>query len=310
MDLRQLTIFREAAKNLSFTRAAANLNYVQSNVTTQIRVLEEELGQPLFDRLGRQVVLTEAGQQLLVYAERLLRLAEEAQAAIATGMMPQGTLRIGSSESLCIYRLPALLRAFRGLYPRVHVIFRPSSYTELRRLVHEGEIDVALMNDDPANESGPGDEVLAYEQVWMVAAPDHPFARRAAIAPEDLDGADLLLTEPGCSYRSLFERVLNRARVYPGTVMEFNSLEAVKQCIMTGLGLSVMTAVAVAAEVEQGRLVKLPWTGPDLTVATHLIWHKDRWLSPSLSAFLNMARDMLKSAEQSAPLLDHRATAG
>lgn len=301
MDLRQLTIFREVAKHLSFTRAAMNLNYVQSNVTAQIRGLEEELGQPLFDRLGRQVVLTEAGQQLLEYAERLLRLAEEAQAAIAPGTMPRGTLRIGSSESLCVYRLPALLRAFRSRYPHVHVIFCPSSYAELRRLVHEGEIDVALVNEDPMDEDGPADEVLAYEQVWMIAAPDHPFASRETIAPEDLDGADLLLTEPRCSYRALLERALNRARVYPGTVMEFNSLEAVKQCVMTGLGVSVMTAVAVASEVEQGRLVRLPWSGPDLSVATHLIWHKDKWLSPSLTAFLNLAREILKTSTSTHP---------
>jgi DNA-binding transcriptional LysR family regulator len=297
MDLRQLTIFREVAKHLSFTRAAASLNYVQSNVTAQIRSLEEELGQPLFDRLGRQVALTEAGQQLLRYAEQLLRLAEEAQSAIATGTPPQGTLRIGSSESLCIYRLPALLRAFRMQYPRVHLIFRPSSYNELRRLVHEGEIDVAIMNDEVDSESGAGDEVLAHEPVWMVAAPDHPFARRASVVPEDLNGADLLLTEPGCSYRAILEQILKRARVFPGSIMEFNSLEAVKQCVMTGLGLSVLTAVAVSAEIEQGRLVKLPWNGPDLTVATHLVWHKDKWLSPSLDAFLTMARALLKREE-------------
>jgi DNA-binding transcriptional LysR family regulator len=297
MDLRQLTIFREVAKNLSFTKAAVQLNYVQSNVTAQIHALEEELGQPLFDRLGRQVVLTDAGQQLIDYADRLLRLAEEAQTAISTGTTPQGTLRIGASETLCIYRLPALLRAFRSSYPQVHLIFCPTSISERRRLVHEGSIDIAFMLDEVSSISEPGDELMTYEPVWLVAAPDHPFARQQAIGPEDLKGADLLLTEAGCSYRGLFERILNQAKIYPGTVMEFSSLEAVKQCVMTGLGLSVLPLMAVAPEVEQGRLLKLPWAGPDLTISSHMVWHKDKWLSPSLNAFLTMARAMLQTTD-------------
>ncbi len=294
MDLRQLTIFREVGKQLSFTRAAANLNYVQSNVTAQIRALEEELGQPLFDRLGRQVALTDAGQQLMDYAERLLRLAEEAQSAISTGAIPKGTLRITGSETLCIYRLPVLLRAFRLRYPRVHLIFCPTPLSERRRLVHEGSIDVAFVLDKVSSASVTGDELMAHEPVWVIVAPEHPLAARATIGPEDLQGADLLLTEAGCSYRRLCEQILNQARVYPGTVMEFGSMEAVKQCVMTGLGVSVLPAIAVAAEVEQGRLLKLPWVGPDLTISSHMVWHKDKWLSPSLNAFLSMAREMLQ----------------
>lgn len=296
MDLHQLTIFREVAKQLSFTRAAASLNYVQSNVTVQIHALEEELGVPLFDRLGRQVVLTDAGRQLVEYADRLLALAAEAQSVISTGKVPQGTLKIGASETLCVYRLPALLRAFRAAYPRVHVIFRPSPVNELRRLVREGSIDVAFMFDERERQEGPGDEKLSYEQVWLLAAPDHPLAALETVLPEDIAKADLLLTESGCCYRGLFERVLSLAGVYPATLMEFSNQEAVKQCVMTGLGLTVLPAIVVCNEVAQGRLQKLPWAGPELTIATYLIWHKDKWLSPTLDAFLKMARELLKEA--------------
>lgn len=302
MDLRQLTIFREVAKQLNFTKAAISLNYVQSNVTAQIHALEEELGVPLFDRLGKQVVLTDAGQQLLDYAERLLALAAEAQTAISTGKVPQGTLKIGSSETLCVHRLPALLRAYRNAYPRVHLIFRPSPVAELRRLVREGSIDVAFMFDEKERLESPGDELLTYEPVWLLAAPDHPLAALESVVPADLAGADLLLTETGCCYRALFERVLSRAGVYPDTLMEFSNQEAVRQCVMTGLGMTVMPALAVRSEVEQGRLCQLPWNGPDLTIATRLIWHKDKWLSPALDAFLRMARSMFKTAEGNSSL--------
>lgn len=294
MDLRQLTIFRAVAANLSFTKAASSLNYVQSNVTTQIHVLEKELGVPLFDRLGgKQVVLTDAGRQLLQYAEQLLLLAEEAQTTVSMRGEPTGTLRIGATETLCIYRLPSLLRAFRARYPGVQVIFRPSPVAELRRLVHSGDLDVAFVFDEGDRHEGPGDELLGHEPVWVVAAPDHPLANNQTVAAADISKMDLLLTEAGCCYRSHFERILNREGVYPRTVLEFNSIEAVKQCVINGLGVTVLTAVSVSAEVSRGQLVRLPWKGPDLTVKTHLVWHKDKWLSPSLEAFLALAREML-----------------
>jgi len=294
MELRQLTIFRAVARMRSFTKAATSLNYVQSNVTAQIHALEQELGVPLFDRLGgKQVILTDAGRQLLEYAERLLDLAEEARTSVSMEGVPQGTLKIGATPTLCIYRLPQLLRAFRTRYPRVHLIFHPSAVSELRDLVRTGSIDVAFVFEEADHQGGAGDELLAREPVWVLAAPDHAFVGREAIVPSDLAEIDLLLTETGCCYRSLFERILSRTGVSPATTLEFSSIEAVKQCVMTGLGLTILPAVAVSTEIAQGRLCKLPWRGPDLTVVTHIVWHKDKWLSPALEAFLSLAREML-----------------
>ncbi len=298
MELRQLAIFRAVATMLNFTKAATSLNYVQSNVTAQIHALEEELGVPLFDRLGgKQVVLTDAGHQLLEYAERLLDLAEEARVTVSTRGEPHGTLKIGATPTLCIYRLPSLLRTFRKRYPRVHLIFRPSHGSELRSLVRTGSIDVAFVFEEADHRGGPGDEPLTREPIWVLVAPDHALVGREGVRPSDLAKMDLLLNEAGCCYRSLFERVLSRASVYPATTFEFNSIEAVKQCVMAGLGLTILPAIAVAAELSQGRLLKLPWMGPDLTVVTHMVWHKDKWLSPALDAFLSLTREMLATAE-------------
>lgn len=308
MDVRQLTIFREVAKELSFTRAANNLNYVQPNVTNQIHSLEEELGKPLFDRLGRQVVLTAAGHNLLGYANRVLLLIHEAQTAVASGETPQGTLIIGSSETLCIYRLPALFRAYRDLFPQVRLIYKPSSNPELRRLVRDGEIDVAFTLEEADHPGGPCDQPLATERVTVLAPPNHPLAlRQQPVGPSDLAEYDLLLTEHSCTYRTLFERTMARAGAVPATLMELNSLEAVKQCVMAGLGLTVLPTVVAEVEIAQGRLVCLPWASDDLTLASHVIWHKDKWLSPALGEFLGMAREILQKNERkrnnSGPLL-------
>src|SRR5437667_9141173 len=119
MELRQLTTFRMVATTLSFSRAAQILNYVQSSVTTQIQVLEEELGVRLFDRLGKRVALTDAGKRFLPYAEKILSLSEEARQAVADEEVPTGSLTISASETLCTYRLPALLRQFHDRFPQV-----------------------------------------------------------------------------------------------------------------------------------------------------------------------------------------------
>src|SRR5690348_789398 len=138
MELRQLLTFRMVATTLSFSRTAQSLNYVQSSVTAQIQTLEEELGVRLFDRLGKRIALTDAGKRFLPYAERILDLSEEAREAVTDGDVPSGSLIISAPETLCIYRLPALLRLFRDRFPQVKVIFKPSSYEDLRQRVSDG----------------------------------------------------------------------------------------------------------------------------------------------------------------------------
>jgi len=125
MELRQLEIFQALAEELHFTRAAARVHCVQSNVTTQIRALEEELGTPLFDRLAKNVVLTDAGRRLLPYAEKVLSTLREANAVVAQSSIPAGPLRIGAPESVLTYRLPEVLSRFRKQFPKVELTFLP-----------------------------------------------------------------------------------------------------------------------------------------------------------------------------------------
>ena len=127
MEVRQLQIFRTLAEELNFTRTAEKVHTVQSNVTAQIKALEEELGTPLFDRFGRRVTLTDAGRNFLPFASQALAAMDQGQRAIQTGADPSGPLRIGAPESILTYRLPEVLRAFRRHFPHVELIFRPYS---------------------------------------------------------------------------------------------------------------------------------------------------------------------------------------
>src|SRR2546430_490085 len=303
MDLRQLTTFRAVAQTLSFHRAAAQLNYVQSSVSTQIQLLEEELGVKLFDRLGKRVLLTEAGQQLLHYAEKILCMADEARTAIMEGDGPKGILTISAPETLWTYRLPALLKRFRERFPQVQLQFRHFPSKELLQRVLEGTIDVAFVLDEPLQSTTVFAEQLIPEPLVIIAAPDAQLSSLPEITLLDLDGQQLLLTEEGCNYRNLFYRALASEGVHANNVLEFASVEAIKQCVMVGLGVAVLPEIVVEKEIAQGQLVALPWTQADSNLAavrfskgivTQMLWHKDKWLSPSLQAFLNLAREMLR----------------
>ena len=199
MEHKQLRTIRTVARTLSFTRAASELGYVQSNVTAHVKALERELGVPLFHRLGRTVVLTDAGRILLRYAERLLDLEEEARAAVAGDSEPAGTLVVGASPSLSAYRLPRLLRSFGSRFSCVRLSFRPTPHAELEGRVADGSLDVAFLLERPVRSASLRAEALAEEPLLVLAPPDHPLAGSPWVDPADLRGKQILLTEPGAT---------------------------------------------------------------------------------------------------------------
>jgi DNA-binding transcriptional LysR family regulator len=294
MELRHLTTFRTVAQLLSFRRAAESLGYVQANVTAHIQALEEEIGVQLFDRLGRHVVLTDAGKQLLEYADKLLALAQEAQMVLSDHDAVRGTLTIGAPETLCIYRLPALLYLFQSRFPQIQLLFRPLPCQELRRSVSEGSIDCAFVMEQLVQGRGLMVESLVAEPIVLLAAPFHALVHASRIEPTDLELETLLLTEVGCSYRAVFEHQLATAGIVPKTTLEFSSIEAIKQCVMLGMGVAVLPAVSVVTELAQERLVVLPWQTSDFQMLTQIIWSKGKWLSPSMQAFLTVTREVFK----------------
>lgn len=293
MELRQLQTFRVVAACLSFTRAAEQLNYAQSSVTAQVRALEQDLGVPLFERLGKRVVLTEAGERLVRYADQLLKLAQEARAQVVMSEEPTGTLLIGAPESLCAYRLPPVLQAFRTRCPQVTVVFKPGCCSATRRAVAEGTLDLAFTLDELLPTPGLVTEDLVDESIWLVTSPDHPLASEGAIGPERLATETMLYTEADCSYRNLFERQLAAAHVHPAGFMEFASIEAIKQCALAGLGVAVLPAMTVQGDIRQGRLCQIPWRPGPLAMVTQMIWHKDKWLSPALMSLITVVRTVV-----------------
>jgi DNA-binding transcriptional LysR family regulator len=300
MEIRQLEIFRALARELNFTKAAARVHCVQSNVTTQIRALESELGVRLFDRLAKRVVLTDAGQRFLPYAERVLATLEEGRASVGQNATPSGPLRIGTPESLLTYRLPRILARFRKLYPKVELIFRPYLDQGLVPLIESGELDLAVWLGDGIQQARLKILRLRDEKLVFIAAPKHPLTAKKRVTPHDLTGQTLLLTESGCNYRRKLDQLLTIMNVRPDSVTEFSSVEAIKECVSLGLGVAFLPDIVVTRELALKQIVRLPWAGAEMDMAIHIVWHKDKWISASLGAFISTLEQMLKEPGASA----------
>jgi DNA-binding transcriptional LysR family regulator len=295
LDLVKLRMFQIVAVTQSFTRAAAELGCSQSNVTMGIKSLEKELGAQLFDRVrfSKKVVLTEVGQRTLDYAERLLALADETRVAIHQETEPVGPLRVSATESLLTYRLPGLLHRFQTLYPQVELGIRSGFDSEMTNSVIEGVTDLAFVVDEPVHSRrllvGP----LLKEELVIVASPYHESAREGELKTEDLAHAHVLLTNSSCSTRSILDRILSKAQVKLESTLEVGSVEAVKQCAIAEMGIAVLPKIVVAAELEEGKLVRLNWVGPALAIYTQMLRSRERWTSPALTALWNLANKTL-----------------
>ncbi|BBB90558.1 MAG TPA: LysR family transcriptional regulator [Methylomusa anaerophila] len=289
MELRQLKTFVMIVRLRSFTKASDVLNYAQSTVTSQIQSLEEELGTLLFERIGRQVQLTKDGESLLLYAEQIVKLADAAKDVLTTSSHPQGTLRIGTPESFCLNRLPELIKDYRWRYPEVEIKLSFGICCDFLKSVRNNNVDLAFFYDEILEDSDLVVHVLYDEPVLILASPQHPLVQKKRITFQDLNGQSLILTESGCRYRARFEKAMSNAKVQPCTTLEISSVEVQKRFTMDNQGLAVLSKTAVDNELAQGLLTALPWAGPSFDVKVQLVYHKDKWLSPALKAFIDLA---------------------
>ncbi|MFX3617121.1 MAG: LysR family transcriptional regulator [Sporolactobacillus sp.] len=294
MEIKQLITFQKAAEQLNFTRTAEHLSFAQSSVTAHIKALEAEFGVPLFDRLGKHLKLTEAGETMKRYADRILALSAEAEKVITLDKEPSGVLVIGASESLCTYRLPPILSAFRHHYPKVRFHFFPGTSDEeiIQQLV-KGKLDAAIVMDSGQTTDLLQIEKLKKERILLVAAMDNPLSALDKVEPKDIAKEALLLTEKGCNYRQNLDQMFTNHRINPAFISEFASVEAIKQCVLSGLGVAVLPEMTIKKELENGLMKMLPCAGYPMYIHSRLLRLRDRWVSPALAAFLQLTRSGL-----------------
>ncbi len=303
MESRHLFTFLTVVETGSFTAAARKLDYAQSSVTAQIQALEQELGTPLFDRIHKRILLTDAGRRLQPYAQEIARMHNLAREAIgATGDQLGGVLHIGAPESLAAFRLPPIIKEFRQLYPAVQIILKPGGCNELQELLRRGELDIVFLLQERIEDYELKIDLLVEEKMALVAPPDHKLTELSVVEPSHLREQTILNTESGCSYRVLFEKVLNRHGIFLDPSIEFWSNEAIKQCTMAGLGLAFLPFITVQHELEEGKMVALNWDDTDQRVSTYISYHTKKWQSPAQSRFIEMAHKHAEHWRKSAGL--------
>ena len=267
IDLDSLDIFRTVVAEGGVIRAAQKLNRVQSNVTTRIKQLEQRLGQTLFRKQGRGLVLSPEGELLLSYAQRLFRLADEAESELRSGRA-MGVLRIGSLESTAGSRLAPILSRFHKLHPGVVVELVTGTTGALLQRVANFELEAAFVSE-PFTPGTLASRKVFEEELVLVTGKDVEAVRRAS----DLVGMTLIAFASGCSYRKRVEEWLGAAALMPARILEFASYQAMIACVAAGTGFaivprSLLVALKSAQDVRQHELPAKVRRN-----FTHLVWN-------------------------------------
>ncbi|ACT04532.1 LysR family transcriptional regulator [Paenibacillus sp. JDR-2] len=289
MELVYLQTFCEVARRRSITRAAEELGYAQSSVTIQIQKLEKEYGAPLLERFGRQMRLTPPGEKLFALAVQMLELYEQSKETVAG--YAGGTLVIGAIDSLAAYFLPPYLQKLRQLFPELTIQLQPDRESRIIGKVKDGEYDIGLLLDAKPADASLECRPLREEPLVLAAPAGHTFANRPRIELQDLSGVELIMSEESCVYRGMFEKVLRESGIAFTALFELGNPEAVKQCVVNGLGLALLPRMVVAEDIRQGRIAALPFTHPEIRFDLQYMIHPRKWMSQPLQAFIALLRE-------------------
>lgn len=280
MELSALRIFKAVAEEGSVTLAASRLNRVQSNVSARLTQLEDSLGVALFLRSGRKLQITTEGSRLLAYADRLLQLADEAQAAVQPDQKPSGQLRIGSMETTAAARLPQVLAAFHRKHPHVELVLDTAPTDQLLEGVLKHRLDVALVAG-PVPHAELACLPAFEEELVLITCHDHP----PVASPQDVARRNLLVFRSGCTYRRRLEAWFAQGDVAPARVSEFGTYEAILGCVAAGMGVAIMPK-EILNQRKLARTIRQHALPPHITqVDTLLVWRKDVLQHPARSAF-------------------------
>lgn len=289
MELRQLITFCKVIKAKSYSKAAEELGYAQSTITTQMQLLEKELGVKLFDRIGRNMELTSKGLTFLEYAEKIINLSDEAKEAVADKDNPKGILRIGVVESLCTIKLPELLKYYHMKYPEVEVIIRIATSSDLQNMLRNNDVDLIFTLGKFIEDEDFFSSMCYEEEMGLLASSLNKLKDQKNLKLEDIVDESFVLTEKGCSYRSVFEEMFHRENLKPRLALEIGSIETIKSFVMNNLGVTLLPVMTVENELKNGSLVKLD-LNCNFNMMTQVLYHKNKWLTPAMKLFIDVLK--------------------
>jgi DNA-binding transcriptional LysR family regulator len=310
MDLRQLEILQAIAETGSFTASGRKLHVSQSAISRQILLLEEELGEPLFLRVGRQVRMTPAAESLVQLGQRVFQDLRDTMGTITDRTRElRGTLRLSGGMTVCLYVFPPLLKHLRRVHPHLDVRLTVATAGQSVQQIRDGRIDTGLLTL-PVEGADLVTVPVLREELLLVATPTHPLARRRRVAPRDLAGQPFVLFEQGSATRKVIDRFFASEKIEPTIVMDTENVEIIKAMVKTGLGIGIVPYQAVAREVRAGQFFCTRIDGHELVRETGWVYARanriPRMIHELLSAFetvrtrlrLQLPRNIARTARQ------------
>lgn len=293
MELRQLSTFIRVAQFKSFSKAAESLGYSQSAVTVQIRQLEEELHTRLFDRMGKRITLTDPGAQFLSRAYDVLNEVNKARLSVADAGELHGRLHIGTIESLCFAKLPAVLRQFWQRHPQVVVHVTTGEPETLIEQMERGELDLIYILDEPRYNNNWRKMMEQREDVVFVASPalGEELGRVPALKLEQLMDKPFYLTEREENYRRVLDRFLASRGVVLTPFLECSDTSFIIKMLETSRGISLLPWYAVERSVQQGKLSLLDVTDFHIKLYRQLFSHKEKWCTREMDEFVRLMEE-------------------
>ncbi|MFP5265510.1 MAG: LysR family transcriptional regulator [Blastocatellia bacterium] len=296
MELWQLEVFMAVVEEKSFSRAGRRLGRTQPAISSSIKLLEGELGEPLFDRLGKSIKLTAAGELLTDYAKRLLSLRGEALDAMGELRgLGRGTLSLGANETTCLYLLPEVLASFKRAYPHVQVDIQRAITRAITEKVVDGSLDfgiVTLPIHNPRLET----VTIHQDDMALIVGPSHKLASRRSVQMTDLAGEPFILHKIGTTTRERLVKHFIDGGVKMKVTIELASIETIKRFVSIGMGISIVPRLCIAKEIEDGSLRALTIRDARFQRRLGLIYNKGRYQSQAARAFVALVSDRQQPA--------------
>ncbi len=290
IDTRQLRAFAMLAETGSFTQAAKRLHLSQSAVSHSMRALEEDIGCLLFDRVGKKVLLTQAGETLLHHSGKILQEMASARASIEQlGKWGQSRLRLGASTTACEHLLPPVLRELKKHFPKCTINICPGDTLDSLELVRSNRVDLALTLE-PQFEEQFEFHPLFTDELFFCTAPQHPWAVAGAVSREEIPQQNYVLYNKTSYTFRLIEEYFREDEMSINTVIELGSMEAIKELVKLGLGVGILAPWICRKELAEGSLVALPLGKRKLRRHWGILHWRSRRLSLVEETFLRLCR--------------------
>lgn len=294
MELKYLTTFKTILDAGSFQKAAEQLGYAQSTVTFQVQQLEQELSVRLFEKIGRKMMLTQAGRDMLPYVEHILNGVEQLENYGKGNGELKGTLKIAVPETLLTYKMQPVLKAFRDHAPKVKLSVTMLNCFDIRDKVINGEYDLGYHYDVGGYGSSIVVEELAKFPLSLIAPPALTDEERDFITPNKRKNVAMIVGDHNSIFQCMFDAYLAQKHIEPGGILDINSIEAIKRSVVSNIGVTFLPRYVAEDYIEKG-LVKEIETGlTQKRVTAVCIYHKNKWITPAMELFIRISKEKMR----------------